>query len=142
MESSHFFTRTNKEVVPTRAGIEDEDWAEKVRVVPNPLNIKGNTYIEDQAHNTTGFNFDGGFREQNTMLFVNLPGQCEIKIYNSVGDLIKTLQHTTGSADERWSPILTEYNIVPASGIYFYTIQVTEGPLQGEVATGKIIIIR
>jgi len=142
LESSHFFNRVHKAVVPFRKGLQSGDWADQVRVVPNPFNAKGNTYKEDAAHNTTGFNYDGGLREQNTIAFVNLPEFCTIKIYSSMGDLIKTLEHTTGSADERWWPSITDDNQFPASGVYFYTIEVTEGPLAGQVGTGKLVIIR
>ena len=139
VESSRYFNKTNKAVVPFRAGLATLD---SVRVVPNPFNAKGNTYKEDAPHNSTGFNFDGGPREQNTIAFVNLPEYCTIRIYNSVGDLIKTLHHTSGSAEERWYPSITDDNQYPASGVYFYTIEVTGGPLKGQVGTGKFVIIR
>ncbi len=142
LESNPFFTRINKEVIPFRAPETTGDWADKVRVVPNPINVKGYTYQESSPHNSTGFNYDGGIREQNTVLFVNLPEQCEINVYNSMGARIKTLNHTSGSGDERWSPIITDYNVFPASGVYFYTIEVTAGPLEGEIAKGKLVIIR
>ena len=141
LESSPFFTRTHKDAVPTRAPLTEDDWDQKVRVVPNPINVKGNTYIEG-ATGITGFNFDGGYREQNTLLFVNLPAECTIYIYNSVGDLIKTLEHTTGTGDERWNPIITDDNLIPASGVYFYIIQVTEGDLTPKIGKGKFVVVR
>ena len=142
LESNKFFTRINKEAVPFRSPPETADWVDKVRVVPNPINVKGNTYVESAGHNTTGFNFDGGNREQNTLLFVNLPAECTIRIYDSGGLLVKTLEHTSGTADERWSPIITEDNVTPASGIYFYTIEANSASLAGQVATGKLVIVR
>ncbi len=147
LESSHFFNRAQREVVPFRAPEETAGWQDKVRVVPNPINVKGNTYkvgseFQPVPHNSTGFNYDGGNKEQNTMLFVNLPAACTIKVYTSTGDLIKTLEHTSGSGDEKWAPVLTDDNVYPASGVYFYTIEVRGGPLKGQVGTGKIIIIR
>ncbi|OVE79612.1 hypothetical protein BVY01_01960 [bacterium I07] len=141
-ESSHFFTRTHKEVVPFRAPISEDNWAEQVRVVPNPWNIKGNTYKEDSPHNASGFNFDGGIREQSSVLFVNIPESCVIRIYTSIGDLIKTIVHESGTQDEKWDPIITDDFNLPASGIYFYTIEATDGPLKGQVAKGKLVIIR
>ncbi|HKJ67195.1 MAG TPA: fibronectin type III domain-containing protein, partial [bacterium] len=142
LESSHFFNRTNRAAIPVRPAQEGGEWVDLVRVVPNPFNIKGNTYLEESAHNATGFNFSGGYREQNTLLFVNIPEQCTIHIYNAVGDKIKTLEHTDGSGDERWSPVLTDDNIFPASGVYFYIIKATGGPLEGQTATGKFVMIR
>lgn len=142
LESNRFFTMTNKAAVPFRRGLQTNNWADNVRVVPNPHNVKGNTYISDAGHDATGFNYDGNLREQNTVSFVNLPEFCTIHIYNSVGDLIKTLKHTSGSADERWWPVITDDNQIPASGVYFYTIEVTEGALAGQVGTGKLVLIR
>lgn len=142
LESSHFFTRNHKEVIPFKSPPTAENWADNVRAVPNPINVKGNTYKEGVAY-TTGFNFDGNYRDQNTLLFANIPGLCKIYIYNSVGDLIKTLDHTSGTSDERWSPIITDDNLSPASGVYFYIIEPTGGPLVDKgICTGKIIIIR
>lgn len=141
LESSHFFTRTHKEALPTRAPLTTDGWDKEVRVVPNPINVKGNTYIEG-ATGVTGFNFDGGTREQNTLLFVNLPPKCNIYIYNSVGDLIKTMEHKDGTGDERWSPIITDDNLVPASGVYFYLIEVTEGDMTPKIGKGKFVVVR
>lgn len=141
LESSHFFTRSHKEVIPFKAPPTADNWADNVRAVPNPINVKGNTYKKGVAY-TTGFNFDGDYRDQNTLLFVNIPGLCKIYIYNSVGDLVKTLDHTTGTSDMRWSPIITDDNLSPASGVYFYIIEpAADDPLTG-ICTGKIIIIR
>ena len=142
LESSPFFNRTHRAAVPFRRGLQISEWSDQVRVVPNPHNIKGNTYKSESPHNSTGFNYDGGAREQNTITFVNLPEFCEINIYNSVGDHVTTLEHTSGSADERWWPMITDNNQFPASGVYFYTIEVTEGALAGQVGKGKFIIIR
>lgn len=142
LESSHFFTRCNAPAIPFREGEMTDGWQDKVRVVPNPFNVKGGEYITGQAHGTTGFNFAGGNREQNQILFVNLPEFCTIHVYNSVGDLIKTLEHTSASADEMWDPSITDNNQYCASGVYFYTIEATDGPIKGQVATGKLVIIR
>lgn len=142
LESNKFYTRTNKEAVPFRSPPSTADWVDKVRVVPNPINVRGNTYVEGQPHNSTGFNFDGGVREQNTLLFVNLPAECTIRVYDSVGLLIKTLEHTSGTADERWSPIISDDNLIPASGVYFYTVEAKTAALAGQVATGKLVIVR
>ncbi|HKJ67908.1 MAG TPA: fibronectin type III domain-containing protein, partial [bacterium] len=142
LESPHFFSRVNKEVVPFRPPEEQDNWVDEVRVVPNPYNLRGNTYLGNTYPSESGYNFSGGFREQNTLMFVNLPAQCEIKIYNSVGDLVRTLNHTDGSGDERWWPMLTEHNLWPASGVYFYTIEATSGDLSGQVAKGKFVIVR
>lgn|GEM_PF-2230592 len=142
MESPDFYSMINKEVVPYRPPEQQASWTEAVRVVPNPYNINGNTYLGSAYPSGSGYNFSGGFRDQSTLMFVNLPEQCEIKIYNSVGDLIRTLDHNDGSGDQRWWPMLTDNNTWPASGVYFYTIEATSGDLEGQVAMGKFVIIR
>jgi len=141
-ESHPYFNRVQRAAVPYRRGLKTDGWAKDVRVVPNPHNVKGGTYLEDATHNSTGYNYDGSLRNQNTVSFVNLPEYCTIRIYNSIGDLIKTLEHSSGSADERWWPVITDDNQIPASGVYFYTIEVTKGVLAGQVGTGKLVIIR
>jgi hypothetical protein len=142
LESSHFHNRVDVPAVPFRGGLEDPTWKDQVRVVPNPFNVKGGEYLTTEAHGTTGYNYAGGNREQNQITFVNIPPQCRIRIYNSMGDFIKELNHTSGSADERWDPSITDNNQYPSSGVYFYTIEVTQGSLQGDVGTGKFVIVR
>ena len=141
-ESSHIANRSDLAVVPAEGPNRSASWADSVLVVPNPYNAKGGTYLGDQPHGTTGFNYDGGLREINSIKFVNLPAFCQIRIFNMMGDLIKTLDHDSETSTERWYPMLNEYNQFPASGIYFYTIQVYQGQFAGTVGKGKFIIIR
>ncbi|NIA11318.1 MAG: hypothetical protein GWP10_16730 [Nitrospiraceae bacterium] len=140
LESSQAFNRVGNPVIPFRTGIATLD---SILVVPNPFNVNGGQYDASQPPGTTGFNFSGGYREQNQILFVNLPEICTIRIYNSAGDLIKTIEHTSGSADEMWNPSITDYHQYPASGIYFYTVEAKAPPsVAGKIGTGKFVIIR
>jgi hypothetical protein len=72
-------------------------------VVPNPYIVTGGE-----------LNFTG---DSNKLLFVNLPAFCTITVYNSTGDVIKTIEHTSGSGDELWDQ-LSNSNQRVVSGVY------------------------
>ncbi len=100
LESSHYQNRTVSGAVAFKPAPTHND---SVRIVPNPFIISGNE-----------LNFTG---ESNKLLFVNLPAFCTVNIYNSTGDLIKTIKHTSGSGDEAWDQ-LSESNQRIVSGVY------------------------
>jgi hypothetical protein len=97
----------------------------KIRVVPNPYNI---------AADPNRLLFPS---EQDKIAFVNIPGQCTIRIYSELGELIKTIEHTddTGSQDY---DLTTSSNQIIASGVY---IAVIDTP-QGEREILKFVVIR
>ncbi len=101
----------------------------EVRIVPNPYIVKAGE-----------FNFTG---EDNKLLFVNLPAFCTLRIYTVTGDLIKTIEHTSGSADENWDQI-TEFNQLVASGVYILLVDdakdINEEPVEGAIE--KFVIMR
>ena len=101
-----------------------------MRVVPNPFV----SYAKD-------FNFTG--QEYNKLLFVNLPPYCTLRIYTVTGDLIKTIQHTSGSADESWDQV-TEYNQFIASGVYILQVDEARNLTGGKMdsAIHKFVVIR
>ena len=50
-----------------------------------------------------------------------------------------------GTGDERWNPIITDDNLFPASGVYFYIINVTDpalSALEPKIGKGKFVVIR
>jgi hypothetical protein len=98
----------NRNIVPVKAFEPGADNTENVLIVPNPY-ISG---AED-------YNFAGA--RSNTILFVNLPPYCKMSIYTVTGDLIKTIDHVTGSADDEWD-LITESNQYVASGIYLLRV--------------------
>ena len=137
LESSQAHNRAGNPVLPFRKGIATLD---SILVVPNPFNVNGGQYKAGQA---AGYNYSGGYREQNQILFVNLPEVCTIRVFSSTGDLIKTIEHTSGSADEMWNPSITDYHQYPASGIYFFTVEAkAPASVAGAVGKGKFVIIR
>uniref|UniRef100_A0A7C4TBU0 T9SS type A sorting domain-containing protein n=1 Tax=candidate division WOR-3 bacterium TaxID=2052148 RepID=A0A7C4TBU0_UNCW3 len=102
-----------------------------VKVVPNP-------YI---VHNEW---------QQSSLIrrlkFINLPGECTIRIFNLNGELIKTIVHKetfTGSkvlgdaGGDEWWDLLSENKQLVASGVYIFHIQSKVGE-----QVGKFAIIR
>ena len=106
-----------------------------IRVVPNPFNV-----IADDLQ------YPG---EENKIMFLDLPGYCTIRIYTESGDLIKVLEHTSGSGDESWGKLESEHSATESgqiivSGIYYAKIIVNDeaGTPTGESAALKFVIIR
>jgi len=58
------------------------------RIVPNPFIL---------SSHPDRLRFQG---EPDKLAFFNIPGQCTIQIYTEIGELINTIEHTTGTADE------------------------------------------
>jgi len=105
LESSKYANRSEIPAYAFAPGAENTD---KIRIVPNPF-IAG--AIE--------FNYPGSSKDD--LLLVNLPPYCTIRIYTATGDLIKVIEHQSGSADERWDQV-TESNQKIASGVYILQV--------------------
>jgi len=104
LESSIYANRAEISAIPFAPGAETTN---QVRVVPNP-------YIAEARD----FNFS---EDPNRILFANLPPYCTLRIYTVTGDLIKTIKHESGSADELWDQV-TESNQFIASGVYILQV--------------------
>jgi hypothetical protein len=97
-----------------------------VRIVPNPWNITADT--------RQGLRFS----QSDRLAFYNIPGECTIKIYTELGELIQTIEHTNGSGDAYWNSN-TSSNQIIVSGVYIAVIEDTQ---TGERAIEKFVIIR
>ncbi|MBP1647550.1 MAG: hypothetical protein H6Q30_995 [Bacteroidetes bacterium] len=111
----------------------------EVAVVPNP-------YRGDVAYNSYNPPWEkpSGTRpwwmEQDRRLqFINLPADCEIKIFTLAGDLVNTISHHDPSRGyEDWN--LTSYvGQAISSGLYLFTCQ---DLATGKVQVGKFVIIK
>jgi len=119
LESGRFYTRTTEPAFLQReAGRSLDD----IRVVPNPYNIRA-------RH----LQYPG---EPDKIMFLNVPGQCMIRIYTERGDLIETIKHTDGSGDATWQSITSSRQIV-VSGVYIAHFTVLEDQVDAE--TGEIL---
>jgi len=118
--SNRFYTRTTEPAYLRRQAVTLMD---SIRVVPNPYNIRSRE-----------LQYPG---EPDKIMFLNIPGQCTIRIYTEQGDLIKKIDHTNGSGDEAWNST-TDYGQVVVSGIYFVVFETPDG----RKAVRRMVIIR
>ena len=132
--SSRFYTKTTEPAYLRRKAGEN---LEAIRVVPNPYNIKAKEFQYPD--------------EPDKIMFLDIPGQCDIKIFTERGDLIQSIEHRNGSGDEVWNSVTSSRQVV-VSGVYIAYFEVTEdgynpetGELlykKGETALRKFVIIR
>ncbi len=94
----------------------------EVLVVPNPYHDK-----------STKNNWPG---EPNKIMFVNIPGNCTIRIYTATGDLVTTIDHYDGTSEASWNQV-TDNNQLVFSGVYIFHITSSYGS-----KVGKFVIIR
>jgi hypothetical protein len=125
LESSRYANRTVVAAIPFAPGATNTD---KVRIVPNPYIVGAN---------------DFNFTDDNRLLFVNLPPYCTLRIYTATGDLIKTIEHVSGSADEIWDQV-TESTQFVASGVYILQVSNARDINNNDLpdVTEKFVIIR
>ena len=123
LESSEYYTQTYDPATLKRQAGTSMD---QIRVVPNPFNIS--------AAKTLGF----GDQQANRLAFFNIPGQCTIRIYTEIGELIYTINHTDGSGDAYWDSVTSSQQLV-VSGVYIAVIDNTK---TGERKIVKFVIIR
>ena len=119
LKSGRFYTRTSK---PAYLRRQSGDKLNSIRVVPNPYHISA------QNMQYTG--------EKDKIMFLNIPGQCDIRVYTERGDLIHQIEHDDGSGDEAWN-LITSARQVIAPGIYIVHIVVTKDI---KMETGEIIM--
>lgn len=133
MESSLFYTRTNQPAFLKR----QPGSIDRIRVVPNPYNIKANS-------------LQYGSGGPDRIMFLDIPPTCRIKIFTERGDLISTIEHRDGSGDEAWNSITSSRQVI-VSGLYIAHFEVLDdytdwqtGEFVKKGTTGikKFIIIR
>lgn len=111
----------------------------EVAVVPNPYrgDIAYNMFIPPWERSTG--KWTTWFENDRRIQFINLPEQCEIKIFTLAGDLVRTLHPDDPSSSYHdWN--LTSYvDQAVASGIHLFTMQ---DQRTGLVQVGKFVIIK
>ena len=124
LESSRFYTQTFNAANLQRP---PEENMNKIRVVPNPYIINADLSVRFP-----------GTQDEDKIAFYNIPGECTIRIYTELGELIKTIEHTNGSGDAYWLSV-TSSNQFVVSGIYIAVVTNTQ---TGENHISKFVIIR
>ena len=71
------------------------------------------------------------------MEFQNLPRSCKIYIYTLAGDLVRVLNHTSGTGSEAWN-LLNESGEKVVSGPYIYKVETPDGRYK----IGKFLIFK
>lgn len=122
LKSNRYWTQTWDGAASARGP--SENTSEFV-VVPNPLNIAATGDIRWPDR-------------EDKVAFLDIPGQCTIRIYTERGDLVKTIEHTTGTGDEAWN-LTTDSQQVIVSGVY---IVVVDNHETGEREIKKFVVIR
>jgi hypothetical protein len=121
LKSSRYYTQTYDPAFLRRPAGETMD---EIRIVPNPYNLGSSERVRWDIQDRIGF--------------LNIPGECTIRIYTELGELVRTIEHTDGSGDEFWD-LTTSSRQVVVSGIY---IAVIDNHETGQRAIKKFVIIR
>lgn len=124
LESSRFYTQTYDAANLQRPA---DDNMSNIRVVPNPYVVNADLSVRFP-----------GTQDEDKIAFYNIPGECTIRIFTELGELVKTIEHTNGSGDAYWYSV-TSSNQFVASGIYIAVITNTQ---TGENHISKFAIIR
>ena len=94
---------------------------ENVIVVPNPYRIEAN---------------------RNPIEFRNLTRHATIRIFSSVGDLIKTIEHHSETPTKTWDGRTTDGSLL-ANGVYIYHVESPRETGRGlTTVSGKFAVIR
>ena len=124
LKSSRYYAQSYD---PARLLIPPGESLSEIRMVPNPVNLGA-----DQ-----GLRWPGEVG-RNQITFWKIPGQSTIQIFTELGELVKTIEHTSGSGVENWN-LTTESNQRIVSGIYIVVIRNDD---TGEQVIKKLLVIR
>lgn len=124
LRSSRSNTQTYQPVNLKRRPYGSTGTVADARIVPNPVNLGSDESIR--------------FAQEDRVAFFNIPGDCTIKIFTEIGELVHTIEHNDGSGDELWN-LTTSSRQLLVSGIY---IAVILDNSTGQQAIQKFTVIR
>ena len=107
-------------------------------VIPNPYrgDISYNSFNPPWERPPSGRDW---LEQDRRIQFINLPPQCEIKIYSLAGDFVARIEHNDSSRGfHDWNLTSTSGQAV-ASGLYLFTV---EDLKNSNVQVGKFVIIK
>jgi hypothetical protein len=122
LRSSRYFNQTYDPaflVRPPGSSLAD------VRIVPNPYNLSSEADVRYPDI-------------QNRLGFLETPGNATIQIYTELGELVETIEHSSGSGDIYWDLTTSSTQLV-VSGLYIAYIRDND---TGEHVLKKFVIIR
>ena len=120
--ASHSFLRRRSKyenVVEARPVSSARTSLNDIKVVPNPYIISAKWERKRLGDPKLG-------EPIRDLVFTNLPGVCTISIYTLDGNLVKTIEHTSGQGTEFWD-LRSFSNQQIATGIYFYHVKSDAG---------------
>ena len=124
LRSAQSLTQTYQPVNLKRPPYGPTNSVADARIVPNPVNLGSDETIR--------------FAQEDRVAFFNIPGDCTIKIYTEIGELVHTIEHDDGSGDELWN-LTTSSRQLLVSGIY---IAVITDNSNGAESIQKFTVIR
>ena len=124
LRSSRSLTQTYQPVNLKRPPYGESGTVADARIVPNPVNLGADNTVR--------------FEQEDRVAFFNIPGDCTIKIFTEIGELVHTIVHDDGSGDELWN-LTTKSRQLLVSGIY---IAVITDNSNGEESVLKFTVIR
>lgn len=111
----------------------------EVAVVPNPYRGDVPYYSYNPPWEKPAETRARWMEQDRRIQFINLPEQCEIRIYTLAGDPIATLRHNDPTRGyEDWN-LTSSVGQAVASGMYLFT---AEDIRNGQVQVGKFVIIK
>jgi len=128
----------NNNAIQVTPGPDPRPKVGEVSVVPNPYrgDINYNAFDPSWEKNPPGRQW---MEQDRRILFINLPEECEIKIYTLAGDLVDTIAHSNPVAGfEGWN-LTSSIGQAVSSGIYLFTVK---DHRNGEVQVGKFVILK
>jgi len=124
LRSSRYLTQTYQPVNLKRPPYGTSGTVADARIVPNPVNLGSDNTVR--------------FEQEDRVAFFNIPGDCTIKIFTALGELVHTIEHNDGSGDELWN-LTTRSRQLLVSGIY---IAVITDNSNGQESILKFTVIR
>ncbi len=125
-----------KRAVP---GTEPPSTVGAVAVVPNPYRGDIAYHSYNPPWEKAAGSRDRWMEQDRRVQFINLPAQCEIKIYTLAGDFVYSIEHDNPvQGYEDWN--LTSYvGQAISSGIYLFSVKDKKS---GDIQVGKFILIK
>jgi hypothetical protein len=115
------------EIVSISTKVTPQDNMREVYAVPNPYRSGSTQFSALNYHNYP----------DNKIRFVNVPSNCELRIFTPAGDLVRTLHNVNGTGVIEWD-IKNRGGEDVSSGVYVFRVKNTSG---GDVY-GRVIVIR
>jgi hypothetical protein len=115
------------EIVSVTTQVTPQDDMREVYAVPNPYRTGSTQFSALNYHNYP----------DNKIRFVNVPSNCELRIFTPSGDLVRTLNNVSGTGVMEWD-VKNRGGEDVSSGVYIFRVK----NLSGGDVYGRVVIIR